>query len=157
LIHALIFSIGLGFCWRIARSLLGRGWALWGVMILIILLSNYIFYAANIRVFALLFAASMALLWTAFRLLTPGTDKRRAMAWHMLAALVCALVDWPGLLLVGITWLALLLLRRRWLLARGWWSGRALAVLGALAIRLHRLHRASGDSPWRGSGLLPAW
>ena len=30
LIHALIFSIGLGFCWRIAWSLLGRGRALWG-------------------------------------------------------------------------------------------------------------------------------
>jgi hypothetical protein len=133
LIHALIFGIGLGFCWRIARSLLGRGWALWGVMILTILLPNYIFYATNIRMFALLFAASMALLWTAFRLLTPGVDKRRATAWHLLAALVCALVDWPGLLLVGITWLALLLLRRRWLLARGWCNGRTLAMLGALA------------------------
>jgi uncharacterized membrane protein len=77
LIHALIFSIGLGFCWRIARLLLGRGWALWGVMILTILLPNYIFYATNIRMFALLFAASMALLWTAFRPLTPGVHKRR--------------------------------------------------------------------------------
>ena len=133
LIHALIFSIGLGFCWRIARLLLGRGWALWGVMMLTILLPNYIFYATNIRMFALLFAASMALLWTAFRLLTPGVPKRRAMAWHLLAALLCALVDWPGLLLVGITWLALLLLRRRWLLARGWCNGRTVAVLGALA------------------------
>jgi len=133
LIHALIFSIGLGFCWRIARLLLGRGWALLGVMMLTILLPNYIFYATNIRMYALLFAASMALLWTAFRLLTPGTDKRRAMAWHLLAALLCALVDWPGLLLVGITWLALLLLRRRWLLARGWCNGRTVAVLGALA------------------------
>jgi hypothetical protein len=27
--------------------------------------------------YALLFAASMALLWTAFRLLTPGVHKRR--------------------------------------------------------------------------------
>jgi hypothetical protein len=133
LIHALIFSIGLGFCWRIARSLLGRGRALWGVMIFTILLPNYIFYATNIRMFALLFAASMAFLWTAFRLLTPGVPKRRAMAWHLLTALLCALVDWPGLLLVGITWLALLLLRRRWLLARGWCNGRTLAVLGALA------------------------
>ena len=77
LIHALIFSIGLGFCWRIARLLLGRGWALWGVMILTILLPNYIFYATNIRMFALLFAASMALLWTAFRPLTPSVHKRR--------------------------------------------------------------------------------
>jgi hypothetical protein len=133
LIHALIFSIGLGFCWRIAQSLLGRGWALWGVMILTILLPNYIFYATNIRMYALLFAASLAFLWTAFRLLTPGVPKRRAMAWHLLAALLCALVDWPGLLVVGITWLALILLRRRWLLARGWWNGRTVAVLGALA------------------------
>ena len=133
LIHVLIFCIGLGFCWRIARSLLGRGWALWGVMILTILLPNYIFYATNIRMYALLFAASMALLWTAFRLLTPGVPKRRALAWHLLAALLCALVDWPGLLLVGITWLALLLLRRRWLLAQGWCNGRRVAVLGAVA------------------------
>ena len=96
LIHALIFSIGLGFCWRIARSLLGRGWALWGVMILTILLPNYIVYATNIRMFALLFAASLALLWTAHCLLTPGVNKRRAMAWHLLAALLCALVDWPA-------------------------------------------------------------
>jgi hypothetical protein len=132
LIHVLIFSIGLGFCWRIARLLLGRGWALWGVTILTILLSNYIFYATNIRMFALLFAASMALLWTAFRLLTPGVPKRRALAWHLLAALLCALVDWPGLLLVGITWLALLLLRRRWLLARSWCNRRTVAVLGVL-------------------------
>jgi hypothetical protein len=42
--------------------LLGRGWALWWVMILTILLPNYIFYATNIRMFALLFAASLALL-----------------------------------------------------------------------------------------------
>jgi hypothetical protein len=133
LIHALIFSIGLGFCWRIGRSLLGRGSALWGVMILTILLPNYIFYATNIRMFALLFATSLAFLWTAFRLLTPGANKRRAIAWHLLAALLCALVDWPGLLLVGITWLALLLLRRRWLLARGWCNGTTVAVLGALA------------------------
>jgi hypothetical protein len=27
----------------------------------------------------------------------------------------------------------LILLRRRWLLARGWWNGRTVAVLGALA------------------------
>ncbi len=40
------------------------------------------------------------------------------------------------MLLVGITWLTLLLLRRRWLLARSWWSGRSVAVLGALAVRL---------------------
>jgi uncharacterized membrane protein len=46
-------------------------------MILTILLPNYIFYATNIRMYALLFAASMALLWTAFRLLTPGVHKRR--------------------------------------------------------------------------------
>ena len=133
LIHALIFSIGLGFCWRIARSLLGCGRALLGVMILTILLPNYIFYATNVRMYALLFSASLAFLWTAFRLLTPGVPKRHAMAWHLLAALLCALVDWPGLLVVGITWLALILLRRRWLLARGWWNGRAVAVLGALA------------------------
>lgn len=94
LIHALIFSIGLGFCWRIARSLLGCGRALWGVMILTILLPNYIFYATNIRMYALLFSASLAFLWTAFRLLTPGVPKRRAMTWHLLAALVCALVEW---------------------------------------------------------------
>jgi hypothetical protein len=134
LIHGLIFSIGLVFCWRIARPLLGRGWALWGVMSLTILLPNYIFYATNIRMYALLFAASLAFLWTAFRLLAPGTDKRRVMAWHLLTALLCALVDWPGLLVVGVTWLALILLRRRWLVARGWWSGRTLAVLGALAV-----------------------
>lgn len=133
LIHALIFSSGLVFCWLIARSLLGRGWALWGVLILTVLLPNYIFYATNIRMYALLFPASMAFLWSAFRLLTPGVPKRRAMAWHLLTALLCALVDWPGLLQVCVTWLALILLRRRWLLARGWWSGRALAVLGALA------------------------
>ena len=51
--------------------------AVGGVMILTILLPNYIFYATNIRMYALLFAASMALLWTAFRLLTPGVHKRR--------------------------------------------------------------------------------
>ena len=151
LIHALIFSSGLGFCWLIARSLLGRGWALWGVMILTILLPNYIFYATNIRMYALLFAASMALLWTAFRLLTPGVDKGRAMAWHLLAALLCALVDWPGLLLVGITWLALILLRRRWLLARGWWSGRTVAVFGALAATAALVLR---EPLWR---LIVAW
>ena len=133
LIHGLIFSIGLGFCWRIARSLLGRGWALWGVMSLTILLPNYIFYATNIRMYALLFSASLAFLWTAFRLLEPGADKRRLMAWHLLTALLCALVDWPGLLVVGVTWLVLILLRRRWLVARGWCSGRTVAVLGALA------------------------
>ena len=93
LIHALIFSIGLGFCWRIGRSLLGRGWMLWGMMILTVLLPNYIFYATNIRMHALLFAASLAFLWTAFRLLAPGVNKRRAIAWHLLAALLCALVD----------------------------------------------------------------
>jgi hypothetical protein len=151
LIHALIFSIGLGFCWRIARLLLGRGWALWGVMILTILLPNYIFYATNIRMFALLFAASMAFLWTAFRLLTPGVPKRRAIAWHLLAALLCALVDWPGLLLVGITWLALLLLRRRWLLARSWCNRRTVAVLGGLAVTAALLLR---EPLWN---LIVAW
>jgi hypothetical protein len=151
LIHALIFSIGLGFCWRIGRSLLGRGWALWWVIILTILLPNYIFYATNIRMFALLFAASLAFLWTAFRLLTPGVHKRRAMAWHLLAALLCALVDWPGLLLVAITWLALILLRRRWLLARGWCNGRTVAVLGALAATAALVLR---EPLWR---LVVAW
>jgi len=151
LIHALIFSSGLGFCWLIARSLLGRGWALWGVMILTILLPNYIFYATNIRMYALLFAASMAFLWTTFRLLTPGVDKGRAMAWHLLTALLCALVDWPGLLLVGVTWLALILLLRRWLLARGWWSGRTVAVFGAMAATAALVLR---EPLWR---LIVAW
>lgn len=133
LIHGFIFGIGLVFCWHIARSFLGRGRALWGVLILTILLPNYIFYATNIRMYALLFAASMAFLWTAFRLLTPGGDRRSTVLWHLLTALLCGLVDWPGLLVVGVTWLALILLRRRWLVARGWWSGRTVAVVGALA------------------------
>ncbi|MFN7677879.1 MAG: hypothetical protein ACK5QW_04695 [Cyanobacteriota bacterium] len=94
LIHAGMFIIGLLFCWRIAQSLLGRGWELWGIVLLTILLPNYIFYATNIRMYAPLFAASLAFLWTSFRLLSPGGDKRRWMAWHLLAAL--------------------LLLRRRW-------------------------------------------
>jgi len=62
----------LAHCQVIAGPWLGAG----GVMILTILLSNYIFHATNIRMYALLFAASMALLWTAFRLLTPGVHKR---------------------------------------------------------------------------------
>jgi hypothetical protein len=93
----------------------------------------------------------MAFLWTAFRLLTPGVPKRRAIAWHLLAALLCALVDWPGLLLVGITWLALLLLRRRWLLARSWCNRRTVAVLGGLAVTAALLLR---EPLWN---LIVAW
>ena len=126
LAHALIFSVGLVFCWRIARLLLGRGRALWGVMGLTILLPNYLFYATNIRMYAPLFAASLAFLWTAFRLLEPGADKRRLLLWHGLMALLCGLIDWPGLLLVALTWAALLALNGRalWARARRWWRGR---------------------------------
>lgn len=118
LIHALIFCVGLGFSWLMAQSLLGRGWALRGVMGLTILLPNYIFYATNIRMYALLFAASQAFLWTTFHLMEPSGHRRRRLAWHLLTAVVCALVDWPGLLLVGLTWVALLALKSRSLLAR---------------------------------------
>jgi hypothetical protein len=122
LLHALTFCLGLVFCWRIARLLLGRSRALWGVMGLTILLPNYIFYATTIRMYAPLFAASLAVLWTAFRLLEPGGDKRRLLAWHGLMALFCVLVDWPGLLLVALTWAALIGLNRRalWAWCRSW-------------------------------------
>lgn len=134
LLHALVFAIGLVFCWRIARSLLSSGWALWPLLTLTILLPNYIFYATNIRMYAPLFAASQAFLWTAFRLLEPQGNKRRQLAWHLLAALLCALIDWPGLLLVALTWAALILLRRRSLLARCGGAGPLLAALGGLAL-----------------------
>ena len=134
LLHALIFCVGLVFCWRLAESLLGRGWALWGVMALTILLPNFLFYATNIRMYAVLFAASLAFLWTAFRLLEPGGDKGRLLAWHGLTALLCALVDWPGLLLVGLTWGGLITLQRRALWARRRWSGPLLAAVGGLAL-----------------------
>lgn len=134
LLHVLIFSIGLVFCWRIARSFLGRGWALRGVMGLTILLPNYIFYATNIRMYALLFAASLAFLWTSFHLLEPGGVKGRRLIWHGLAAALCALVDWPGLLLVGFTWAALLALKGRALLARRRPDRRLLAALAGLAL-----------------------
>lgn len=134
LLHALIFSIGLLFCWRLAQSFLGRGWALWGVMGLTILLPNYIFYAINLRMYAPLFAASQAFLWTTFQLLEPGGPRRRRLIGHLLAAALCALIDWPGLLLVGLTWAALLALKGRSLLARGGLSRRLLASLGGLAL-----------------------
>lgn len=134
LLHALIFCVGLVFCWRIARSLLGRGWALWGVLALTILLPNYIFYATTIRMYALLFAASLAFLWTAFRLLEPGGGTKGRLAWHGLTALLCALVDWPGLLLVGLTWVALIALKRRSLWAKRTWSGLLFATAGLLAV-----------------------
>ncbi|MFN9645168.1 MAG: hypothetical protein ACK6BG_08640 [Cyanobacteriota bacterium] len=139
LLHALIFGVGLVFCWRIARSLLGSGRAAWGVMALTILLPNYLFYATNIRMYAPLFAASLAFLWTAFRLLEPGGNKRRGLLWHGLTALLCVLIDWPGLLLVALTWIALLALHgrqaRAWARGRGWWlvaAGGLLAIGAAL-------------------------
>jgi hypothetical protein len=150
LLHGLIFSIGLVFCWRIALSFLGRGWALWGVLLLSILLPNYIFYATDIRMYALLFAASLAFLWTAFRLLAPAVSKRMV-GWHLLTALLCALVDWPGVLLVGVTWIALLLLRRRWLVAHRWWNGRTAAVATVLAMGAVLVVR---EPLWR---LISAW
>ena len=67
-----------------------------GVMFLTILLSNYIFYATNIRMFALLSAASLALLWTAFRLLTPGARRPQAAARLRLVTMP-ALAGAPGL------------------------------------------------------------
>lgn len=116
LIHALIFSIGLVFCWRIAASLLHDDRLVWLLMGLTILLPNYLFYATNIRMYAPLFAASMAVAWTAFRLLEPGGVTRQSVGWHLLSCLICALIDLPGLLLVVTTWTALLLLRGRQLL-----------------------------------------
>lgn len=113
---------------------MGRGWALWGVMALTILLPNFLFYSTNIRMYALLFAASLAFLWTAFRLLESGGDKGRLLAWHGLTALLCALVDWHGLLLVGLTWGALITLQRRAPWARRRWSGPLLAAVGGLAL-----------------------
>ncbi|MEB3334057.1 MAG: hypothetical protein VKP70_03640 [Cyanobacteriota bacterium] len=131
LIHALIFCVGLGYGWRIAEALLGRGWAVWGVLLLTILLPNYIFYATNLRMYAPLFAASMAFLWTSFRLLEPGGDKGRPWAWHGLTALLCVLIDWPGGLLVALTWAALIGFRRRSPLARPKGS-RLLMAAGAV-------------------------
>jgi hypothetical protein len=134
LLHALIFCIGLVFCWRIAQSFLGRGWALLGVLSLTILLPNYIFYATNIRMYAPLFAASLAFVWTAFRLLEPGGNRGRQLAWHLVTAALCALVDWPGLLVVALTWAALVGLKGRSLLARRGGSRLLLAGLGGLAL-----------------------
>ena len=134
LLHALIFAVGLVFCWCIARSFLGEGWALWGVMGLTILLPNYIFYATNIRMYAPLFAASQAFLWTSFRLLDPGRGRRRPWVAHGLTALLCALVDWPGLMLVGLTWAALIALKGRSLLALRGAARLFLVALGGLAL-----------------------
>lgn len=139
LCHVLIFVIGLVFCWRIAQSLLGRGWALWIVIGLTILLPNYIFYATNIRMYAPLFAVSLAFLWTAFRLLEPGGAQGRTLIWHLLTALLCAALDLPGLLLVAFTWLALILLRGRSLINRlplKRWGIAWLAVLALLTLVL---------------------
>jgi hypothetical protein len=150
LLHASIFAIGLVFCWRIARLLLGRGRALWGVLLLTILLPNYIFYATNIRLYAPLFAASLAFLWTAFRLLEPGGDQRRWLAWHGLAALLCALVDWPGLLLVLLTSTAMLALRgpQLWRRRGSRWFVAGAGLLLVVAVVLSRA------SIWR---LLLEW
>ncbi|MBM5818460.1 MAG: hypothetical protein FJ083_18430, partial [Cyanobacteria bacterium K_Offshore_surface_m2_239] len=134
LLHALIFAIGLVFAWRIARSLLGPGRALWGVMALTILLPNVLFYATNIRMYAPLFAASLAFLWTAFRLLEPGGAKGSALVWHGLAALLCGLIDWPGLLWVLLTWTALLVLKASALWARRPRGGGWLVVLVGLSL-----------------------
>lgn len=141
LLHALIFGVGLVFCWRIARALLGRGRALWGVLALTILLPNYLFYATNIRMYAPLFAASMAFLWSAFRLLAPGGLQRRQLVWHGLAALLCALVDWPGLLLVALTWAALIGLNGTALWARRQRSPGLLVAAGLLLLVAAALFR----------------
>jgi len=113
------------------------------VLALTLLLPNVLFYATNIRMYAPLFAASLAFLWTAFRLLEPDGMKGRTLLWHGLAALLCALIDWPGLLWVLLTWTALLLLQGPALWARrprgrGWWpvalAGLLLAgILAAIA------------------------
>jgi hypothetical protein len=104
---------------------------------LTILLPNALFYATTIRMYAPLFAASLAFLWTAFRLLEPGGVKGRSLAWHGLAALLCALIDWPGLLWVLLTWAALLALKGPALWARrprrGGWR---LVVAGLLLVGL---------------------
>jgi hypothetical protein len=135
LIHVAVFSVGLIFCWRIARSLVRSRWGLWWVMSLTILLPNYLFYATNIRMYALLFAASMAFLWTAFRLLEPAAGTRpKLLAGHLAAALVCALVDFPGMLLVAVTWAALSVFHRRSLLAFRWFVPVVLAAIGCLAV-----------------------
>ncbi|MEB3155860.1 MAG: hypothetical protein VKO26_00280 [Cyanobacteriota bacterium] len=134
LLHAGIFAIGLVFAWRIARSLLGPGRALRGVMALTILLPNALFYATNIRMYAPLFAASLAFLWTAFRLLEPGGAKGRALVWHGLAALLCALIDWPGLLWVLLTWAALLVLKGPALWARRPRGGGWVVILAGLSL-----------------------
>lgn len=143
MLHALLFAIGLVFGWRIARSLLGSGPALLGVMALTILLPNVLFTATTIRMYAPLFAALLAFLWTTFRLLEPGGLQARSLAWHGLAALLCAAIDWPGLLWVLLTWAALLLLKGPALWARrprrgGWGVVVAGLLLTGLAVAVLR-------------------
>jgi hypothetical protein len=110
--HALIFCIGIGFCWLIGREQLRNRALLLGLMISTILLPNYIYYAVNIRMYALLFACSMAFMWASFKMLAPGRIPRGKQLLYLLTGLAVSLVDYPGIFLFAITTVFLWTVRR---------------------------------------------
>ena len=110
MLHVPVFAIGLGFCWLIGREQLRNRGLLIGLMVSIILLPNYIFYAVNIRMYALLFSCSMAFAWACFRVLVPGRVPLKSKVLYALTGLSVSLVDYPGLFLFVITTLFLLVI-----------------------------------------------
>jgi hypothetical protein len=119
ILHSVLFSVGLYFCWLIARDLRIRPLLLTLLMVSTIILPNYIFYATNLRMYAALFSASMMFSWLAFRLLRKSVWTARDIGFTMAGGLLLMAVDYPGIILVGVTSIYLIAMRWRLILRRG--------------------------------------
>lgn len=100
ILHAACFSVGLLFCWLILRDLKLRPLLLGVMMLSIVILPNYIFYATNLRMYAPLFTLSMIFCWLAFRLLGKSRWVSRDVILVSLAGIALIALDYPGLFLV---------------------------------------------------------
>lgn len=99
MVHAFVFAGGLIFCWLIASRLLDRSVHVLWLMAATIILPNYIFYATNLRMYALLFFFSMSFVWTAFKLLDARTSFRTSLFAYLFTGFILCWIDYPGLLL----------------------------------------------------------
>ncbi len=116
LLHAASFSIGLFFCWLIARNFIRRTLLVGLLMLSTIILPNYIFYATNLRMYAPLFGLSMVFCWQVLRLLGKSNWTSPDLILTSLLGLLLIGLDYPGIFLVAPV--AAILAIRRWGLPR---------------------------------------
>ncbi len=120
MLHASVFALGLCFGALAVRRMTGSGRIALIALGVAILLPDFLFYATNLRMYSLVFAAVMANVDAVSRLADRHEKPTSAaLAWYAVSGAALVAVDFPGLFyyVIGAVYLAVAWLRaRRWAL-----------------------------------------